>query len=68
VSASPLLADGKLYVVNENAVATVLTADPELNVLATNELDGSYTLSSLAVAGDRLFLRTSQFLYCLGEM
>jgi outer membrane protein assembly factor BamB len=67
VSASPLLADGKLYITNESAVTTVVTADPELKVLATNELDGSYTLSSPVVAGNRLFLRTSEYLYCIGK-
>ncbi len=67
VSASPLLADGKLYVTNEEAITTVLAAGPEFKVLATNELDGSYTLSSIAVAGHDLFIRTSTHLYCIGE-
>ena len=67
VSASPVLADGKLYVVNENAVTTVLQAGPEYQVLATNELDGGYTLSSLAIAGRRIFLRTESHLYCIGQ-
>jgi outer membrane protein assembly factor BamB len=67
VSASPLLADGKLYITNESGVTTVLAAGPEFKVLATNELDDSYTLSSLAVSGSQLFLRTGTHLYCIGE-
>jgi outer membrane protein assembly factor BamB len=67
VSASPLLADGKLYVVNESAVTTVLAAGPEFKVLSTNPLDGEYTLSSIAVSGKQLFLRTGSHLYCIGE-
>ena len=67
VSASPLLADGKLYVTNERNITTVLAAGPEFKVLATNELDGSYTLSSIAVSGDQLFLRTSTHLYCIAK-
>jgi outer membrane protein assembly factor BamB len=67
VSASPLLADGKLYVTNERATTTVLKAGPEFEVLATNELDGSYTLSSPVAAGNQLFIRTSGFLYCIAE-
>ena len=67
VSSSPVLADGKLYVVNENAVTTVLQAGAEYKVLATNELDGAYTLSSLAIAGGRIFLRTESHLYCIGR-
>ena len=67
VSASPLLADGKLFITNESGVTTVLAAGPEFKVLATNELDDSYTLSSLAVAGSQLFLRTGTCLYCIGR-
>jgi outer membrane protein assembly factor BamB len=67
VSASPLLADGKLYVTNESGVTTVLAAGPVFKVMATNELDDSYTLSSLAVAGSQLFLRTETHLYCIGK-
>lgn len=67
VSASPLLADGKLYVTNEEAVTTVLKAGPEFEVLATNTLDSSFTLSSIAVAEGQLFLRTATHLYCIGK-
>lgn len=67
VSASPILADGKIYLTNEFAVTTVLAAGPQFKKLATNELDGSYTLSSPAVSGSQLFIRTSTHLYCIGE-
>ena len=67
VSASPLLADGKLYLTNEDGVTTVLAAGPEFQVLATNELPGLYVLSSLAVSGQQLFLRTATHLYCIGK-
>ena len=66
VSASPVLADGKLYLINEDAVATVLAAGPEYEVLATNVLDGGYTLSSPAISGKQIFLRTETYLYCIG--
>ncbi|MGI6458505.1 MAG: PQQ-binding-like beta-propeller repeat protein [Candidatus Hydrogenedentales bacterium] len=67
VSASPLLADGKLYFTNEDGVTTVLAAGPKYELLATNELPGLYVLSSMAVSGNRLFLRTATHLYCIGE-
>jgi outer membrane protein assembly factor BamB len=67
VSSSPVLADGKLYVLNEGAVTTVLKAGPQFEVLATNELDGTYTISSIAVAGNQLFVRTSTHLYCISK-
>lgn len=63
VSSSLVLADGKLYILNENAVTTVVAAGPEYKLLATNELDGSYTLSSPAVAGNSIFIRTGEALY-----
>jgi len=65
VSSSPILADGKIYIVNESAVTTVLTAGPEFEILATNELDGSYTLSSPVAIGSQLLIRTGTHLYCI---
>ncbi len=67
VSASPLVADGKVYVTNEEAVTTVLAAGPEFKLLATNALDQSYTLSSPIVSESRLFIRTATHLYCIGS-
>ncbi len=67
VDSSLLLADGKLYITNESGVTTVLAAGPQYKVLATNTLDDTYTLSSIAVSGNQLFLRTSTHLYCIGE-
>ncbi len=67
VSSSPVLADGNLYLLNEMAVSTVLAAGPEFKLLSTNELDGTYTLSSPAVSGSRLFIRTATHLYCIGK-
>ena len=67
VSSSLLLADGMLFFTNEEAVTVVLAAGGEFAQLAANELDGSYTLSSPVAAGNRLYLRTGAFLYCIGE-
>jgi hypothetical protein len=66
-SASPVIADGKVYVTNEEGVTTVVRGGgASFEVLAENRLDG-YTLSSIAVAGGRLFLRTQTYLYSLGS-
>jgi outer membrane protein assembly factor BamB len=67
ISSSPLLADGKIYVTGENGTTAVIAARPEFKSLATNPLDGSFTLSSIAVSGQQLFLRTSTHLYCIGS-
>lgn len=65
-SASPLVGDGKVYVTNEDCVTTIYAAGGEFNELGTNKLDGGYTLSSLAVAGKELILRSQKYLYCIG--
>lgn len=67
VSASPVLADGRLYVTNEQAATTVLKAGPRFEVLATNELNDGYTISSPAIVNGRIYLRTSTHLVCIGE-
>ena len=64
-SASPVLAAGRIYVTNEEGVTAVLKAGPKFELLATNDV-GSYTLSSPAIAGGRIFLRTSDFLFAIG--
>lgn len=65
-SASPLVADGKLYAVNEDGVVTVLSADDQLDVLGVNRLEG-HTLASPAAAGDQIFIRTAESLYCISK-
>ncbi len=67
VSASPIIANGKMYILNENGVTTIVATGPEFKILGTNELDGSYTLASPAVSGSQLFIRTSSHLYCIEE-
>jgi outer membrane protein assembly factor BamB len=64
---SPLLADGRIYLTNEKARTTVIATGPEFKVLAENVLDDDCTLSSIAVSGSQLFLRTSTHLYCIGK-
>lgn len=63
-SASPLLADRKLYCINEDGTTTVLEAGPAFKILATNRLD-SHTLASPVAVGNQLFIRTGNYLYCI---
>jgi outer membrane protein assembly factor BamB len=65
-SSSPVLADGKLYISNEEGWTTVLKAGPKFEVLAENEL-GEYTLSSPAISDGQIFLRTEGAVYCIGK-
>ena len=65
-SGSPILADGKIYIINEDGVTSVVKAGPAFEVLAENELD-DYTLSSPAVSDGQIFFRTTKFLWCIGN-
>jgi outer membrane protein assembly factor BamB len=65
-SASPLLADGHIYVTNEDGLTSVYTAGPKFELVAQNALS-DYCLSSIAVSQGQLFLRTSTNLWVIGE-
>jgi outer membrane protein assembly factor BamB len=65
-SASPVLADGKLYITSEDGVTTVLKAGPTFEILAENAIE-EYVLSSIAVSEGQLFLRGDKNLYCIGK-
>jgi len=65
-SASPIVADGKLYVVNEEGTTTVIGLGERPKVLATNRLDETI-LATPAVAGGALYLRSDQHLWCIGR-
>ena len=64
-SSSPVLADGKIYVTSEEGVTSVFKAGPKFELLSQNVVD-EYTLSTIAVSGGRLFLRTEKNLYAIG--
>ncbi len=65
-SASPVLADGKIYITSEDGVASVYRAGPKFELLAENKMD-DYTLSSIAVKEGQLFLRTAGWLWAIGQ-
>lgn len=65
-SSSPLLADGKIYAINEEGTTTVYKAGPEFQILGESKLDG-YTLASPIAVDDQLFIRTGEALYAIGR-
>lgn len=65
-SASPILADGKIYVTSEEGVTSVFKAGPQFEVLAENNLN-DYCLSTIAVSDGQLFIRTTNYLWCVGK-
>jgi outer membrane protein assembly factor BamB len=64
-----LLADGKLYCVNQHNGTYVLAAEPKFKLLAHNtfEDDSSRVNASLAAVNGELLLRTDQALYCIAN-
>ena len=66
-SGSPVIADGKIYIANEDGVTSVLRAAPKFEILAENSVNG-YVLSSLAIAHGQIFLRTDKYLYAIGKV
>ena len=65
-SASPVFADGRIYFLGEDGVATVIAPGREFKRLATNTLDGA-TLASMAVSGGSIFIRSATHLYRIGK-
>ncbi len=65
-SSSLVLADGKIYISNEDGTVSVFRAGPKFELLAENQMD-DYTLSSIAVKDGQLFLRTAGWLWAIGE-
>ncbi len=64
-SASPIHAEGRIYVLSESGETTVLAAGPEFKILARNPI-GEKCLASPAAARGRLFIRSDRHLFCIG--
>lgn len=65
-SASPVFAAGNFYIPNERGVTFVFRTAPSFEVVATNDLgDGGF--ASPVICGERIYLRTSSTLYCIGS-
>ena len=60
--ASPLSADGRIYLASDDGTTTVLAPSKEFQKLATNKLDGRIMASPAAV-GRAIYVRTDRFLY-----
>lgn len=65
-SASPIVANGKLYFSSREGVTTVLPASREFKIEAQNVLDGAFMASPIAADG-ALYLRTDKALYRIGK-
>ncbi len=64
---SIVMAGGLLYATGQNATTVVFKPNPEkFEPVAANRLEGSCNATP-AVSGGRIFIRTMQYLYCIGE-
>jgi outer membrane protein assembly factor BamB len=66
IYASPVLADGKIYITGRNGSTAVIKQGPQFEVLATNSLDDSFSASPVIVDNE-LYLRGDKYLYCITE-
>ncbi len=75
ISASPVLADGRIYIVNEAGTCFVVEATrEEFHLIAENEL-GNEAFATPAIVAGRIYQRIAkghgssrqEFLYCIGE-
>lgn len=65
VYGSPIGVNGHIYLASQNGATAVLENGKALKVLAINELDDGFDASPV-IAGDKLYLRGRQNLYCIG--
>jgi hypothetical protein len=64
--ASPIAANGYIYIVNEPGTFAVLRAGDRLAVAAVNKL-GESVRATPAIAGDKLFVRSKEHLWAFGK-
>jgi outer membrane protein assembly factor BamB len=66
IYASPVAADGRLYIAGRNGATVVAKHGDEFEVLATNQLDEPIDATP-ALAGNEIFIRGEKSLYCIAE-
>lgn len=64
--ASPIAADGKIYIAGRNGFVVVIEDGPALKVLARNDM-GNEVLATPSIADGRIFIRTRDKVICVGE-
>lgn len=65
-SASPVFVDSKIYFLSETGETTVIEPGPQFKVFAKNAL-GEKCQASMAVSGQRLFIRSDKNLFCIAR-
>ena len=67
--ASPVAANGRIYFVSRSSGIQVVQAGAKYSLLANNRFqsDDSVFNGTPAIAGNRIYLRSDKFLYCIGK-
>ena len=65
-TASPVAADGRIYLLSEDGETVVVAAGRTPRVLARNRLN-AHQLASPAISGGRLFIRSDDAVYAIGQ-
>ena len=66
VYASPVAANGRVYILGREGNTSVVSAGTTFEVLASNVLDDGFDASP-AVAGGEIYLRGQRYLYCIAN-
>jgi outer membrane protein assembly factor BamB len=65
-SPSPIVDGGRIYILSEQGETSILAAEREFRVLARNAI-GERCQASPAASDGQLFIRTADYLYCIGQ-
>lgn len=63
--ASPIVADGKVYMLSREGICTVIEEGPKYKVLADNELPGDF-YATPAISDGSIYLRSNDRLFAVG--
>jgi outer membrane protein assembly factor BamB len=66
VYASPVGADGRVYITGREGTTLVIRHGTKFEVLATNHLEDEFEASP-ALVGNEIYLRGNSYLYCIAE-
>ena len=65
-SASPVAADGKIYLANEDGEILIIAAGDKFTPIATNSM-GELLMATPALSGGTMYVRSSQSLFAIGQ-
>ncbi len=66
ITASLVMVDGKIYIINETGSVFVIAATKEFELLAKNDLHEP-VFATPAIADGRMYVRGAKHLFCIGE-